>query len=157
VNPFLRARRNHAIEHGTVAMLIERQRRRIRVAGLSDPKGFWLVSPASTGDVQHAVSQAITRLQAGERYLAMSELCGTSILATALLTTGAVGLSALRGGGLRRFFHAALVAAIAAPSTGLWAQRTFTVEPDIGDLWIANVRSVATIRGFTLVRVSTSG
>ena len=157
MNPFLRARRNHALEHATVSTLIDRRRRRVKVAGLSDPGGFWLVCSAPAADVQQAVPQALARLQAGERYLALSELCGTSILATALLTTAAVSLSALRGGGIRRVFNSVLLASIASPSAGLWAQRTFTVEPDVGDLWITNVRQVCALGRYSLVRVSTSG
>lgn len=158
MSPWLHARRNHALEHATVAMLVERQKRRLRIAGLSDPLGFWILSQGSEGEVQHAVRQALARLQAGERYLALSELCGTSIVATALLTACAVSLaSARRDGSFRRLFNATLAAAVVAPSTGLWAQRTFTVEPDIGDLWITGVRALGSVRGFTLVRISTAG
>ena len=157
MSPFLHARRNHALEQATVAMLMERKHRRLRVAGLSDPLGFSLVSPASEAEVRHAVAQALARLQAGESRLALSELCGTSILATALLTAASVSLAgSRRGGGFRRLFSATLVAAVVAPSAGLWAQRTFTVEPDVGDLWVRGVRAVASARGLTLVRVTTS-
>jgi hypothetical protein len=158
MSPWLHARRNHALEHASVAMLVERQKRRLRIAGFSDPKGFWILSQGSEAEVQHAVRQALARLQAGERYLALSELCGTSILVTAFLTACAVSLASIRhDGGFRRLFNATLAAAIVAPSTGLWAQRTFTVEPNVGDLWIMGIRRFASVRGFTLVRISTAG
>ena len=62
---FSRIRRNHGLEHATIHVL-SRMRPRARMAGHSDPGGFWLLGELSSEDVYTAVEEALTRLRAGE-------------------------------------------------------------------------------------------
>ena len=45
--PFFRIRRNHALEHATLQVLVEKYPE-LRMAGYSDQNGFWLVGKVDT-------------------------------------------------------------------------------------------------------------
>ena len=74
----------HGREHATVAVLLERGLRP-PLAGNATPGGFFIYSRASTEEVQSAAEEALRRLQAGRRHLAVSPYCGTNILVAALI------------------------------------------------------------------------
>ena len=135
-----RLRQHHAIEHATVAVLFER-RGRSKVFGLSDPGGFTLSGPFSAADVHSAAAEALARLQSGQANLAVTDLCGTT-----LVTTGALAaIGALAGAGTRRIANLpqAITLAIAgvalAPAAGRWLQRNFTTDSRVDGLAIAVV------------------
>ena len=79
-----RIRRNHAIEHGTVAVLLERGARP-PLGGYGTPGGFFIYGNLSTEDVSSAAAEALGRMQEGERELAVSPFCGTNLMVGALL------------------------------------------------------------------------
>lgn len=74
-----RLRRNHGLEHATIHVL-SRSQPRVATAGYSNPGGFWLLGELSTEAVQAAVMEALRRLQAGERQLAIHPNCGTNLV-----------------------------------------------------------------------------
>src|SRR5512140_1336514 len=75
-------RRNHALEHATIHILSERFLGQ-HMLGHSNPTGFLLVGELPTEDVREAASEALSRLQNGEHYLAIHEGCGTNYIVTA--------------------------------------------------------------------------
>jgi hypothetical protein len=85
---FSRVRRNHALEHATLQVLTERNPK-LRMAGYSDPNGFWLVGQADTGEVEESTHQALDRLRGGESSLAIHPHCGTNLVTTSLLAGAA--------------------------------------------------------------------
>src|SRR5512142_1578332 len=91
----LNTRRNHALEHATLHVLATKYPTK-PMAGHSNPTGFFILGNLPTEDVQTAVQQALTRLRAGERELAIHAGCGTN-LATSALVAGTFAWFVLRG------------------------------------------------------------
>ncbi len=135
-----RLRQHHAIEHATVAVLFER-RGRCKVFGLSDFGGFTLSGPFSTDDVRSAAAEALARLQSGQPNLAVTDLCGTTLVTTGTLAA----IAALAGAGSKRVANLprAITFAIAgvaiAPAAGRWLQRNFTTDARVDGLAIGAV------------------
>ena len=77
-------RRNHALEHATIAVMMEREPGR-RFNGFSTDDGFFVQGVRSTGEVDSAAREALRRLRAGEKKLAVHRNCGTTIVAANLL------------------------------------------------------------------------
>lgn len=153
-------RRNHALEHATIAILFRRRGRVLPVMGRSDHRGFFVRGPFSVEEVQSAAAEAIERLRAGERHLALTHLCGTNIAVTGILA-GAAALAA----GHRKprsdwpaALGIAMVAATLAGRAGLFLQRHVTTNAAVGDVVITRVRVLGNpaARSRT-VRVSVSG
>jgi hypothetical protein len=79
-------RRNHALEHATIAVMMEKEPGR-KFNGFSTDDGFFVQGVRSIGEVDSAAREAIRRLRAGERKLAVHRNCGTTIVAANLLAT----------------------------------------------------------------------
>jgi hypothetical protein len=77
-------RRNHALEHATIVVMMEREPGR-RFNGFSDNDGFFVQGVRSKEEVDSAAREAARRLKAGEKKLAVHRNCGTTIVAANLL------------------------------------------------------------------------
>ncbi len=78
-------RRNHALEHATIVVMMEREPGR-RLNGFSTDDGFFVQGVRSISEVESAAREAMRRLQNGEKRLAIHRNCGTTIVAANLLT-----------------------------------------------------------------------
>lgn len=78
-------RRNHALEHATIAVMTEREPGR-RLSGFSTDEGFFVQGVRSIEEVESAAREALERLRGGEKGLAIHRNCGTTIVAANLLT-----------------------------------------------------------------------
>ncbi len=144
----LETRRNHALEHATIHILTARHPDR-HFAGHSNPTGFFLLGNVSTEEVKTAVTQAMTRLRAGENELAIHAGCGTNFASTALLagTLAWLPLSGARSWRRRLWLlpfaivFGLLGYALSQP-LGPWLQTHITTEPNLGDLRIEAVMPV---------------
>jgi len=94
-----RTRRNHGLEHATIHILSRKFPGR-RLAGHSDPGGFWLWGDVPTEAVHKAVKQALERLRSGEHHLAIHPNCGTNFVISGILA-GVMGALAMLGVGRR--------------------------------------------------------
>ncbi|MEX2081407.1 MAG: DUF6391 domain-containing protein [Dehalococcoidia bacterium] len=151
-----RVRQHHAIEHATVAVLFERRGRMVTVGGLSDPWGFHLAGDFDAAEIESCAQEALTRLQAGEHWLAISNQCGTTLALTGAFTAAAV-LAAARGQGFRRFqpaMTAGVFAAGAAQPAGRWMQRVMTTDSNVDGLVVGRARNLAGRDRNRLVRVT---
>ncbi len=90
-------RRNHALEHATIAVMMEREPGR-KLNGFSTDDGFFVQGVRSIAEVESAAREAMRRLQNGEKKLAIHRNCGTTIVAANLLA--AVFFLAALGSGL---------------------------------------------------------
>jgi hypothetical protein len=95
-----RIRRNHGLEHATITLLSQRFPYH-RMAGYSFPGGFFLLGDVPTEEVREVVAQALSRMNNGERHLAVHPNCGTNfavsgILAGTLAWLGMVGAKSKR-------------------------------------------------------------
>jgi Domain of unknown function (DUF6391) len=77
-------RRNHALEHATIVVMMEREPGR-KLNGFSTDDGFFVQGVRSITEVESAAREALRRLQSGEKRLAIHRNCGTTIVAANLL------------------------------------------------------------------------
>jgi hypothetical protein len=144
-----RIRRNHALEHATLAVLVKRGAKGL-LAGYSTASGFWLLAPVSGSEVEEAAQQALDRLSAGESRLAISPSCGTNLAVAALLAAGAVRVVEARRRRKRVGWQvnaAALLGAwIVSRPLGEAIQRRFTTLSNVTGVRIAGVRTLGLYR-----------
>jgi hypothetical protein len=156
-----RIRRNHGLEHATIHVLSE-GRKQFSAQGNSDHRGFRLniYGEVSEADVAAAVAEALRRLRAGERQLAVHPNCGTVLVTTATLATlTAQAMFALEerrapsGGSSSQMLGnrlnalpgailAVVLALIVGRPLGLTLQERYTVDGNVGDLDVVSVRPV---------------
>src|SRR5437868_2266451 len=135
-------RRNHALEHAAVTVLLERHGFGRSLAGRSNSRGFHIFGDVSTDELKSAVDEALQRMQRGEGNLAVSPFCGTNIAVTG--TLAALATLALVGGKPRvsRFPNlmvGGIMATVAGQPIGRLAQKYLTTSPDVARLRVKAV------------------
>ena len=161
--PFVgETRRNHALEHATLHVLSHKYPNSM-LAGHSNPTGFFIVGKVPLQAVADAATEALRRLRAGERDLAIHPGCGTN-LATSALVGATLGWFVMRGArsGLGRMLRLpfalafAVLGVILSRPLGPMLQQKITTDADVGGLRVAEVRE--SMRGrVTTHRVLTAG
>ena len=154
-----RIRRNHAIEHATIAVLLERGERP-PLAGYGAPGGFFIYGDLATEDVSSAAAEAIGRMQGGERELAVSPFCGTNLAVGALLAALVAGIIVRswkgRAGQLPLVALGVVGSIWVRRPLGHAVQRHLTTLSDVDDVEIVGTRRFSLGR-HTLHRVTTRG
>lgn len=138
-------RRNHALEHATVAVLLARHGP-TRLAGRASGDGFFLFGDIDGDELADCAREALQRLQAGQAGLAVSPLCGTNIAMAGFLAAGAATAVLSTGATRDRFanaFVAAMLGVIASQPLGRLVQQHLTTSPDLGGVEIVGMRTVA--------------
>ncbi len=139
-------RRNHGLEHATLHVLANYLPHTM-LMGHSDIGGFWIIGDVPAELLHSAVQEAIARLRAGERQLAVHPNCGTNY-ATAGALAGLAGAASMLGSGRRwqdklgRLPFAAALATIAlifSQPLGLEIQRRVTTSGDPGSLEVISI------------------
>lgn len=147
-----RIRRNHGLEHATMTILAQRFPN-TPMAGRSDTAGFWLLGDVPTDAVQEAAAEGLSRMKAGEHYLAVHPHCGTNYVVSGTFA-GLAGATAMAGVGPRvrdkldrmpLAASLATLALIASQPLALLLQARLTTSGEPGDLEIAEI--VPTRRG----------
>lgn len=128
-------RRNHALEHATIAVMMEREPHR-RLNGFSNDEGFFVQGVRSIDEVESASREAIRRLKNGEKRLAIHRNCGTTIVAANLLAAvfflGALGLGIYLSWNLYLLILAGIVLAFALRvPLSLLLQRFVTTDSNL--------------------------
>jgi hypothetical protein len=158
-----RLRRNHGLEHATTHVLSQHEPNRPLI-GHSDFRGFWIVGEFSSEEVADAAVEALSRLRAGERQLAIHPNCGT-IWATYGLAAGLGAFIGMVGVGrrwrdkLERLPLVALLATVAlilSQPLAFKLQERYTTSGDPGDMEITEVLKTS-LAGRTAHRVMTRG
>jgi hypothetical protein len=142
--PYLAIRRNHALEHATLHILARKYDDKT-LAGHSNPTGFFLFGDMTTEDIRGAIQEAMTRLHAGEKELAIHPGCGTN-LATSMVLPVSLAFFPFQGTRSNRgrpsllpaFLMATLGYFLSKP-LGPWLQRNVTTEADLGDLRVVEI------------------
>lgn len=136
-------RRNHALEHGTVTLLLARGDARTRLVGRAVYDGFYIYGRVPTDLLAGCAADALRRFHQGERGLAVSPLCGTNIAVAGVLAGGfaaAVVSRARSLDALPNAFSAAMVGVVLSQPAGRWVQERLTTAPDLDGLRIVGVR-----------------
>lgn len=142
-------RRNHALEHAAVHILSERFPGKA-FGGHSNPTGFFIIGDVPTEQVGQACVEALSRLQAGERHLAIHEGCGTNFvvmgaLAAFLAILGMVGTRNTRQR-LERFpllMFSSTAAFIAGRFFGPALQQSVTTDANVQALSLLDVSRIS--------------
>lgn len=144
-DPILATRRNHALEHASIHLLSERFPH-TPMGGHSNPTGFFVVGNLPTEAVREAVLQALTRLQNGERSLALHPGCGTNYavsggLTALLVIAGLTGTKNTRERleRLPLLTFLAMLGSLFGPPLGMVLQQKLTTEANLGDLQIVEI------------------
>lgn len=138
-------RRNHALEHATVAVLLARGGPR-RLAGLALADGFLIAGEIEAAELEACAREALRLLREGHEGLAVSPLCGSNVVASSALAALAATLTLARGRGLGRLpnaFLAASLGALAGQPAGRLVQRRLTTLADHAALEVTAVTSLA--------------
>ncbi len=135
-------RRNHALEHATISVLLSRHGPHVRVIGRAAPDGFYIYGDIPTETLREFAHEGLARLQRGESHLAVSPLCGTN-LAVAGILAGLASLFAAGGRtriqGIPGAIMAAMLAVIAAQPLGRLVQKHLTTSPELDGVRIVSV------------------
>jgi hypothetical protein len=162
--PYLsRVRRNHGLEHASLHLLAQRYPGH-SFSGHSDAGGFWIIGDVSREELGAVVQEALVRMKAGEKSLAIHPNCGTNFVTSGILA-GLAGFVALAGGGnrmrdrLERLPLAAtlsILALILSRPLGMFLQREVTTSGEPRGLQIEEITSNR--RGqWMMHRIRTSG
>lgn len=144
-----RIRRNHGLEHATLHVLAEQKISR-NIAGHSNVHGFWIIGDVTTEELAAAVQQALSRLQKGERSLAVHPNCGTNF-ATSGVLAGLAASMAMLGAGKRwrdkieripMAMTLATLALVLAQPLGLKFQQNVTTSGDPKGLRVIEINQV---------------
>ncbi|HSA99100.1 MAG TPA: DUF6391 domain-containing protein, partial [Anaerolineales bacterium] len=136
---YLATRRNHALEHATLHVLARKYNDK-NLAGHSNPTGFFLFGDIALDDIRSALQEAMTRLHAGERELAIHPGCGTN-LATSMVLPATFLWIPFQGTRSNRWRFLLIPVALTfavfgyllSKPLGPWMQRTITTEADLGN------------------------
>src|SRR2546422_1174093 len=130
-------RRNHALEHATISILLNRHGP-MRVVGRAVPDGFYIYGDIPTERLQALADEALARLQRGEADLAVSPLCGTNIAVAGVLaglgSYVALGSGPRRAGGVSGAIMAAMLAGVAPPPPRSLISKDYNPPP--GPRWV---------------------
>ena len=143
--PYLATRRNHALEHAALHMLARKYDEK-QLGGHSNPTSFHIFGEIATDDLRDAVNQAMTRLRAGEKELAIHPGCGTNV-ATSMVLPAMFAFFPFQGsrssrGRLLLLPIALLFGAFGfflSKPLGPWLQRNVTTEADLGDMRVTEI------------------
>jgi hypothetical protein len=135
-------RRNHALEHATISILLNRLGP-MRLVGRAVSDGFYIYGDVPTERLREYADEALSRLQRGEAHLAVSPLCGTNIAVAGVLaglgSYVALGSGPRRVGGVSGAIVAAMFAVLAAQPVGRLIQKHYTTSPDLAGVQIVSV------------------
>lgn len=138
-------RQNHALEHATITVLLERMGFKRSLAGRSTPEGFYVYGNVTTEEIENAAEEGLRRLQGGEADLAVSPFCGTNLAVTgtlAALSVMAVVGSKNRFQRLPNAILAGIMAALAGQPLGRLMQKYVTTSADLAGMRIIRVSAL---------------
>ena len=145
IPPFLATRRNHAVEHATLKILARKYEDK-NLAGHSNPTGFFLFGDLAMDDIRSAIHEAMNRLRAGERDLAIHPGCGTNMATSMILPASFAWIPFQSTRSFRwrlvlipvALMFAAFGYLLSRP-LGPWMQRNVTTEANLGDLQLVDI------------------
>ncbi len=151
-------RRNHALEHATVNVIEERFGLS-RLSGLAQPGGFIIQGGAPPELVADAAQEALKRLRAGERQLAIHRRCGTTLLAAQLVMAIAflAVLVLTREVSFLPFVVGILAAVILARGVSPLLQRFVTTSAQVDSMTITGVEIQPPTNSFGIVSMIALG
>ncbi len=136
-------RRNHALEHATVTLMLAHTGPDLRLVGRAVVDGFYIYGRVSTTLLRECAREALARLQQGDGGLAVTPLCGTNIAVGGVLGGFAAAVALGRQPTVSRVLNACSAVALsllAAQPVGRWVQRHLTTRADVAAVEITGIR-----------------
>lgn len=138
-----RVRRNHALEHATVTLMLE-EGVRGPLGGYSTPYGFFIIGRISTEQLTRIVEEALARLSGGQREMAISPHCGTNLAVGAIISGLLTRMVMGRRKTNRRkrvplVLGAVVVGALLSRPVGNAIQRRYTTLSEMGGLQVVSI------------------
>ena len=135
-------RRNHALEHATVSLLIARLGPDLRLVGRAVNDGFYIYGNIPTDALRQCADEGLERLKLGEAFWAVTPLCGTNI-ATAGIVASLAAL-AVAGNGRRQervpnAMMAGIIGVLLSQPLGRMLQKHITTSPDLAGTEIVSI------------------
>jgi len=136
-------RRNHALEHATITVMLRKIGHDIRMVGRATRDGYYLYADVPVELLEESTTEALRRMKSGEGHLAVSPLCGTN-LAVAGALAGVASMLAVGNGNraekVPNVILASMLAVLAAQPVGRMVQRYLTTSPDLADTEIVGIK-----------------
>ena len=137
-------RRNHALEHATVSLLIAKLGPDQRLIGRATGDGFFLYGALPTEAIRECAAEGLERLKRGEAFWAVTPLCGTN-LATAGIMASLASMAVLSSGAKKdrvpNAMMAGIIAVTLAQPLGRLLQKHVTTSADLADTEIVGVEA----------------
>jgi len=150
-------RKNHAIEHATIGLLLDEGKLKGPVAGYATPLGYFVIGRVNSNDLDEAAKTAIIRLQNGETHLAVSPFCGTNLLVAATLASISV-IIATRGKSpiqkLPAAISSTLLGLVVSQPIGRLIQQYLTTKAKIGNSGVKSVNSLGNVHFIRTTKIS---
>lgn len=135
-------RRNHALEHATVSLLLSRLGPSLRLIGRASGDGFFIYGEVPHDLLAECAEEGLLRLKRGEAFWAVTPLCGTNIATAGVLA--ALSILVATNGQKDRFgrgIMAGIVGVTLAQPIGRLIQEHLTTSPDLLGTEIVSVES----------------
>lgn len=136
-------RKNHAIEHATISVLEDHFGSKGVFSGYAREDGFIIQGPVDILTLEVAARNALDRLKAGEKELAVHSSCGTG-KAVGSFISGIIILGIFLFAGYLNIWTiilSFLISAFVGPITGEIVQKLFTTMPEVKDMFIGNIEN----------------
>jgi hypothetical protein len=136
-------RRNHALEHGTVMIMLTQMRPAVRMVGRAVPDGFYIYGRVPTDLLTSCAHEALARFKRGETALAVTPLCGTNIAIGGIFSAVAAVLSMGRRPSIDKLPNAcsaAMLGNVLSQPAGRWVQQYLTTLAELDEIEIVGVR-----------------
>jgi hypothetical protein len=136
-------RRNHAIEHATLNLLLKDG---YRLSGLSDWRGFFVLGKVPTELLFNTTQRAVERLNGGDRQLAIHPHCGTNYASSGAVA-GLVAWLVMAGAnsGRKRWSRLPFVIAFSSLAyllsqpLGPWLQKNVTTNAMLDEVRVTGI------------------
>jgi hypothetical protein len=135
-------RRNHALEHATVSLLLAKLGPDIRLVGRAVNDGFYIYGDIPTAALQECANEGLARMKRGEAFWAVTPLCGTNIATAGIVAS--LASMAVVGNGRRserapNAMMAGIIAVLLSQPLGRLLQKHVTTSADLANTTIVGV------------------
>ncbi len=137
-----KVRKNHAMEHATIN-IIEEKSGLTALSGMAFENGFSIRGMIDPDEIIGISREAQRRLSSGEKGLALSRRCGTTIVVVNTISAMIFILILLLTGKLTLIpvLLSLLAAFFLGPIASPWVQRFITTDPDVGKIEVTGVET----------------
>jgi len=155
----LNVRKNHAIEHATVSVLLAEGKKKSAVLGFAIPTGFIISSKSNKNEILSAARSGLKLIQSGDEEVSISQFCGTNIVVAAFISgVSTLLISRILGKKSKNILNMAngfILSSLFSKPIGRLVQKYVTTNSNVKNIKISKGRSIK-LGSFYIHYVSTS-